>query len=217
MNATRPDVVLAAWQGGFTIGLLRDCATPGLDLFHYREPKLVKGRRYHYALRTLERSNDGRVKIVSERLLTVKSKAAAQRIFRAEFHAKDVAAQKRTAQSGPSLKESQLRCLARAYPETVALLSEPEPVNSQSAFEAYQRETMALTGVLVDTLQPSAFRKMARVLINADRRKTPAFDAVGFELVAGWHLRGYNKMTPEDRVDALKKLGLGKLLARIHP
>jgi hypothetical protein len=148
----------------------------------------------------------------------VKSKAEAQKVFqaedariRAESHAKDLAAQKRIAQSEASLKKSQLQCLSKAYPETVALLSKPDGATSQAVFEAYQREVIELTGEPIQQVEVSAFQAAVKAWQNFKRRKNSAFDAVSFELVAGWHLRGYSRMTPEDRAEAVKKLGLGSL------
>jgi hypothetical protein len=127
--------------------------------------------------------------------------------IRAKFHAKDLATQKLMTPAGPDFKESQLRCLSKAYPDTVALLSKPGAAKTHAAFKAYQRETLKLTGELIGTQAKSAFEEAAKALTTADRRKSSAFD-VAFELVAGWHLRGYRLMTPEDRADALKTLGL---------
>jgi hypothetical protein len=108
---------------------------------------------------------------------------------------------------GQDLEGNRLQCLSKAYPETVALLSKPNAATAHAAFKAYQRETLALTGNLIGTLERSAFMDAARALTAADRRKNSAFD-VAFELMAGWHVRGYRLMTPEDRADALKTLGL---------
>jgi hypothetical protein len=61
---------------------------------------------------------------------------------------------------------------------------------------------------MVGTLDKVEFKNAARALLNASRRKNPARDAVGFELVVGWRLRGYDRMTPRERFEALRQLGL---------
>lgn len=80
----------------------------------------------------MERFKDGRVRIISKRFLTAKPMAEAKKVscaedakIRAKFHAKDLATQKLMTPAGPDFKESQLRCLSKAYPDTVALLSKP--------------------------------------------------------------------------------------------
>ena len=102
----------------------------------------------------------------------------------------------------------QLKVLAKSYPETISILANPNPANADAVYAAYQRETFALTGHLEGTLNKSEFLKTSNALKNAARRKNPAIDAVMFQLVAGWRFRGYDQMTPQQRYDALKALGL---------
>ena len=98
--------------------------------------------------------------------------------------------------------------LSKAFPETIAFLANQKTGNADDVYAAYQRETFALTGNLIGILDPKEFAKTAKALKNAIRRKHAAFNPVEFELVAGWRLRGYDRMTPQQRYDALKSLGL---------
>jgi hypothetical protein len=109
------------------------------------------------------------------------------------------------------LKEMQLKVLSKIYPETIAFLQGPNPANPGEVFTAYQRETLAHTGHLVGTLDvanKSELSKTAKAIKKASRRQYTALNAADYELVAGWRVRGYDKMTPQQRFEKLKGLNL---------
>jgi hypothetical protein len=89
----------------------------------------------------------------------------------------------------------------------VAYVSKPDPKNAEATFAAYKQETLAATGHLVDKLTRQEFKEVAKLLEKASRRKNPSLNEIEFQLVAGWRLHGYDKMTPEQRFHKLKELG----------
>lgn len=215
-NKNTPPVVLLSWQGGFTLGTVTDIQEfrECFELFCFHTRKVVEGRDCGFALRLYHDYLCKPRVLIWEKLLPVTDKHEAQKLFHQkadELHAQQ--AQKVKAQNlqqvEPSLIQSQLKVLSKSYPETVGFFTKHEQTTVDAMFKAYQRETLALFGTLVGTLDNTEFKKAAKGLLNASRRKNPARDAVGFELVVGWRLRGYDRMTPLERFNALKQLGLG--------
>lgn len=185
-----------------------------LVLHFFYKPKIVKGRDCGFALRHYIYYQNKPRELVSEELLPTTNLRSAKTLLRrkdAELRKQDAAAIKRQNEAqaaSVAMTESQLRCLSKAYPLTVAILKKPDTAPAGAAFTAYQRETLALSGTLVGTLDKDAFLKTAKVLTKASRRKNPAINAVAFELVAGWCLRGYDRMNPKQRLEALKHISI---------
>jgi hypothetical protein len=218
-NQQVPHVGLVSAPGFFAIGTLTniDLYQERLVLFKFHVAKTINGQRCGFALRLYKYFTDKPRELVLEEMLPTSNSRVAEKIMRqkdAELKAK-VAIEKQKflvaeakTKSELNLIPSQLKVLSKAYPDTVVFLTNPKVANAEAAFAAYQRETLALTGHLVGALSKTEFKKAARVLRNASRRKNLALNAVEFELVAGWRLRGYDRMTPKGRFDALKQLGL---------
>lgn len=211
-----PPVVLVSWEGGFSLGTLSDIQKfkRCLVLFQFHVPKVVGGHHCGFALRLYDDYDCKPRVLIWEKLLPVTDKLEAEKILykkEAELRAEQVEEDRLQVerQTEPSLIRSQLRVLSKGYPETIAFFTNQNNTNTDAnaVFKAYQRETLALFGTLVGTLGSTEFKKVAKGLLNASRRKNPAWDAVGFELVVGWRLRGYDRMTPQERFCALKQLG----------
>ncbi len=214
-NKKSPKVVLVSWKGGFALGTITNERKWRMEyeFLTFDTPKSVSGNLCGFSLRTYKRYLDEPRKLVSEDFLPVVDKKAAdemvrQKIASVRAEAKSEIRIQNMPQVEPALIQSQLKVLSKSYPETVAFFANPNPDKAEAAFAAYQRETFALTGHLSGTLNKSEFLKTAKALKNAARRKNPALDAVEFEIVAGWGLRGYDGMTPTQRFEALRKLGL---------
>jgi hypothetical protein len=210
-----PPVVLISWQGGFCLGTLSDVQKSKrcLVLFQLHVPKVVEGLDCGFALRLYDDYACKPRVLIWEKYLPVTDKEEAEKLLRkkeAELRAQQVEKDKLQIrrQIEQSLTKSQLRVLSKSYPETVALFTNPEKTMGDAVFKAYQRESLALFGTVVGTLDKVEFKNAAKALINASRRKNPVRDAVGFELVVGWRLRGYDRMMPKERFDALKQIGL---------
>ena len=213
-NQDVPHVVLASWQGGFALATVSNIQKfrRHLELFRFHVPKVVEGSRCRFALRLYDDYIDKPPTLVWEKLLQVTNRRAAEKLFRqkdAELRAQQAEKNKlqNAPQAEPSLTQSQLKVLSKSYPETIAFFTKSRTATVDAIFKAYQRETLALFGTTVGTLDKAEFKKTAQVLLNASRRKNPARDAVGFELVVGWRLRNYDRMTPQERFDALKQRG----------
>lgn len=209
-----PHIVLASWQGGFALGALSDVQhfKRCLELFQFHVPKFFEGQSCGFAIRLYDvYTNKTRV-LIWEKLLPVTDKDEAEKLLRekeSELRIKQIEKDKIqvTQQIEPSLIQSQIKVLSKSYPETIAFFTKPETATIEAIFKAYQCETLALYGTLIGTLGKTEFQKAAKGLLNASRRKNPARDAVSFELVVGWRLRGYDRMTPKTRFEALKQLG----------
>jgi hypothetical protein len=213
-NPKTPPVVLASWSGGFTLATITKERRwrREFELLAFHVPKLVSGKQCGFALRLYGRYLDEPRRLISEEFLPVIDKQTAEELVRqkmAEVRAE--VAEKIKLQNEPQIEsaliQSQLKVLAKSYPETVAFFGSPNPANANEAYAAYQRETFALTGTLIGTLNKSEFLKTAKALKNAARRKNSPQNDVEFQLVAGWR-RGYDRMTPQQRYAELKRLGL---------
>jgi hypothetical protein len=216
-NRKTPVVALASWSGHFALATLtnEEYFRKELVLFTFHEPKVVNGVRCGHALRIYKYFLDKPREIVWEEILPTTDVKVAQNLLEkkhSELLKHEVEQKKKlknsAAQSGAELSTSQLKVLSKAYPKTIAYLQSPDKKNLEPAFSAYKQETLAVTGRLVETLSKSEFDSVAAILRNAARRKNPPINDVEFQLVVGWRLRGYDKMTPEQRFEALKELGL---------
>ena len=215
MVAKTPPVVLASWNGGFTIATVTKERKwrRKFQFVTFKTAKLVSEKLCGFSLRIYEGYLDEPLKLVSEDFLPTIDKQTAEELARLKTakvrqEAEDQIKIQNAPQVEQTLIQSQLKVLAKSYPETVAFFTNPKHGNAQEAYAAYQRETFALTGQLEGTLNKTEFVKTAKALKNAARRKNPALDAVEFQLVSGWRLRGYDRMTPQQRYDNLKSLGL---------
>jgi hypothetical protein len=221
-NLKVPPVGLISTAGYFSLGTIKnwDYRYEVLALFKFHKVKVLKGNRCGFALRKYHYYLDKPKKVIWEELLPTENIRVARKLLRRkskEFDAK-LGAQKRTfskvtrgAESGLDLREIQLKVLSRIYPETIALFQSPGPADAEAIFAAYQRETLAQTGQLVGTLdveRKNELLQVAKTLQKVSRRQYPALNAVEYELVAGWRVRGYEKMTPKQRVESLKRLKL---------
>ena len=218
-NQTVPHIVLMSVPGFFAIGTITnvDVCRENLVLFKYHVPKMLDGKRSGFALRLYKTFLDKPRELIWEKMLPTTNHRAAQKLFRQksdEMKIEETASRQAFAladaktKAEPNLSTIQLKVLSKAYPETVAFFAKPDAANASAAFAAYQRETLALTGHLTGSLDKVEFAKAAKVLLNASRRKNPALNDVEFQLVAGWRLRGYDRMTPQQRFDDLKSIGL---------
>ena len=219
-NQDVPHVGLISWEGGFAIGTLTniECVQNQMVLFALNSPKIIDGQQCGFYIRIYKCFIDKPRELESEiPLMTIDPKIA-QEIFQkkdremAMEHSRKVKEQAIAdgkLKSQPSLLNSQLEVLAKAYPDTVELLKNPDPSKINEIFAAYQRETLALTGTLIGTsLDKSEFMKTALALMNSARRKNPGINPIMFQLVAGWRHCGYDRMTPEQRFKDLKARGL---------
>jgi hypothetical protein len=218
-NQTVPHVGLMSVPGFFSIATISnvDVTRENFVLFKFHVSKMHNGQRCGFALRLYKTFLDKPRELLWEIMLPTTNARTAQKLFRQkneEMKVEEIAARQAFAvadaktKSEPNLSAIQLKVLSKAYPETVAFLAKPDAGNAAAAFAAYQRETLALTGHLTGSLDKVEFAKAAKVLINASRRKNPALNDVEFQLVAGWRLRGYDRMTPQQRFDDLKNIGL---------
>ena len=218
-NQTVPHVGLMSVPGFFSIATISnvDVCRDNLVLFKFHVPRIINGERCGFSLRIYKTSLDKPRELSWEKMLPTTNSRTAQKLFRQkneEMKVEEMASKRACAladaktKSEPNLSAIQLKVLSKAYPETVAFLAKPDAGNAAAAFAAYQRETLALTGHLTGSLDKDEFAKAAKVLINASRRKNPALNDVEFQLVAGWRLRGYDRMTPQQRFDDLKNIGL---------
>ena len=216
-NRKTPAVGLMSWAGHFTLGTITNVEyfREELVLFTFNEPKLIDGDLCGHALRIYRYFLDKPREIIWEEILHTTDPKIAKKFLEKKHQElqkqdaeKQVKLKDSPGQSGAELKEMQLKVLSKAYPTTVAYLQKPDKKNAEAAFLAYKQETLAVTGQLIDTLTKSEFEEVAKILRNAARRKNPPINDVEFQLVVGWRLRGYDKMTPDQRFDALKALGL---------
>jgi hypothetical protein len=218
-NRTVPHVGLMSAPGFFGIATASnvDLVRPQLDLFRFRVAKMDNGKPCGFALRYQNYFLDKSPEVIWEELLPTTELKTARKLKRkkqAELDAKEADARaifekgNAAAKAEPNLTAMRLEVLAKAYPDTVAFLKNPNPANAEAVFAAYQRETFVLTGRMDGTLPDSERLKTAKAMINAIRRKNPAINEVEYQLVAGWRLRGYDRMTPQQRYDDLKSLGL---------
>ncbi len=215
-NRKTPSVGLASWRGHFTLATVSnpDFFREELVLFKFRKHKVVENCRCGYALRIYRHFVDRPSEMTWEEILHTtdarvakKALAKKQAELAKEHAARDVTMNDPSAPSDADLTGIQLKVLAKAYPRTVAYVSDPDPKNVEAAFAAYKQETLAATGHLVDTLTREEFKEVAKLLEKASRRKNPSLNEIEFQLVAGWRLHGYDKMTPEQRFHKLKELG----------
>jgi hypothetical protein len=213
-NQKPPPVVLASWNGGFTLGTITKERKwrREFELLTFRVPELDSGKQCGFALRIYGRYLDEPRKLISEELLPVIDKQAAEELVRQKMAKARAGVEEKIKlqndpQIEPALIQSQLKVLAKSYPETVAFLKSPNPANAGAAYAAYQRETFAITGRHDGTLSKDEFVKTAKALINASRRKHSGIDMVEFQIVAGWRSRGYDQMTPKQRFEDLKNRG----------
>lgn len=215
-NRKIPSVGLASWRGHFTLATISnpDFFREELVLFKFHKPQVTGSCRCGYALRIYRHFLDRpREKTWEEILRTTSARVAKKALARkqAELATEDAARKAKQnspeAASDADLTAIQLKVLSKAYPRTVAFLSNPDSKNAEAAFQAYKQETLAATGHLIDTLTKSEFKEVAKLLERASRRKNPSLNDVEFQLVAGWRLHGYDKMTPDQRFHKLKELG----------
>jgi hypothetical protein len=218
-NQKVPHLVLMSTPGFFHIGTVTNVnmCQERLVLFKFHVPKTINSRRCGFALRLYKCFVDKPRELIWEEMLPTINSKVAEKMLRQKSSEMDIkeatdkqnfAAAEAKTKVEPNLTQSQLKVLSKAYPETVAFLANPNMANTEAAYAAYQRETFALTGQLVGTLNKTEFEKTAKALKNASRRKNEALNSVEFQLVAGWRLRGYDRMTPKQRFDDLKSLEL---------
>lgn len=215
-NRKVPSVGLASWPGHFTLATISnpDYFREELVLFRFHKPKVVENFQCGYALRIYRHFVDKPREITWEEILRTASARVAKRALakkQAELVRQQAARENKlngpAAQSDADLTAIQLKVLSKAYPKTVAYLSNPNSKDAEAAFVAYKQETLAATGHLIDSLTKGEFKIVAKLLEKASRRKNPSLNEIEFQLVAGWRLHGYAKMTPEQRFHKLKELG----------
>ncbi|HZQ46147.1 MAG TPA: hypothetical protein VFC07_03985 [Verrucomicrobiae bacterium] len=213
-NQKVPFVGLASWPGHFTLAAVSnaDFVREELVLYRFHEPKMIENRRCGYALRMYRNFVVKPRELAWEELLHTTNARSAQKAL-AKKQAELAGAiriqrlNSRAAISDADLTAIKFKVLSKAYPQTVAYLSDPSSRNADAAFAVYKQETLAATGRLLDTLAKDEFKAVAKLLEKASRRKNPALNPIEFQLVAGWRLHSYDKMTPEQRFHMLRELG----------
>jgi hypothetical protein len=210
-NRKTPSVGLASWSGNFTLGTISgfDFFREELVLFKFSKPVILKDVRCGYALRIYRHYVDRREKIWEQFLPTTNAKVAEKALAEkgAELAAEKSAKTAEQKRDDSDLTSVKLKVLSKAYPKTIAHISNPDPKNAEAAYAAYKQETLAATGHLIGTLEKNEFASVAKLLRSASRRKNPALNLIDFQLVVGWRLHGYDRMSPEERFKKLKQLG----------
>ena len=111
-------------------------------------------------------SLDNPPEIISETHLPTMDAAKARELMRekeAQIKANErkkyeqIEAQQGRPKRDPAITECQMKVLSRAYPETIKLMREKNPQLVREVYEAYKRETLAVTGIQIEKLKPDDF------------------------------------------------------------
>ena len=140
-----PHVGLMSVPGFFTMATVThiDFVKPRLDLIRLPAPKMVKGQPCGFVLRYQNHHSDKPPELAWEEFLPTTNLKAARNMMRkkqAEMTAKADAARTAfekiapVAKGEPDLTPMQLEVLAKAYPDTVAFLKNPEPGERRCPF-----------------------------------------------------------------------------------
>jgi hypothetical protein len=221
-NSAVPHVVMFNWDGGFWIATITNTEAwyDELVLFPYHKPKKFGKQLSLFSLRHFKHSLGKPAEMIKEEMLPTTDSAVAEKLFQqrnAELKAEEAAKNKAPTPQpstivsmSAALKESQLLVLAKAFPETVKFLQATTSAKPDEVYAAYQRDIFKTTGKMDEPLTFNAdqFDETVKALTNSHRRKKMGIDPIEYELVVGWILRGYGKMTPLKRAAALKIRGL---------
>lgn len=222
-NVRTPMVMLMSWRGGFAVATMtnQEAWYDELVLFNYNQPKNIDGQLSKFSLRHFKRCLGKPVEMVKEEMLPTTDPEIAQKLFlqkSEQLKSEDAAKQKmpppdamESAAETAALKESQFIVLSKAFPETIQMLRSGKISNPADVYAAYQRDFFVLTGKMFEPLKfnQEQFWKAATAIRNRrhNRKKKKGIDPLEYELVAGWFFHGYGKMTPQDRIAALKLRG----------
>lgn len=212
-----PIVVLMSWKDGFQLGTLENYKSFGrvLEIRPVLQEKVINGARCGFVLRIYDYYSDEAV-LKWEEYLPVTDPIEADKLFhKKEDQMKAEAAEldKTMPPIDRDMVKSQLLLLSKSYPDTIAFFEKPEIANIDALFKAYQRETFLNYKTLNGSFDDVEFELVAKAMQKLSRRTKPTRDAIEYELVMGWRLRGYDKMTPQERVQHLRNLGLKPMSA----
>ncbi len=217
-----PLVGLLAGPGHFDIGTFAfETSKRRLSLDKIDPPKEINGQQCGFSVQLFRDFLDKPSEVIWADFLPTTDPKVALKLFRkreAGIHALDKADTLKSKNCGettkakPDLTAVQLKVLSKAFPETVKFFTNPDPAKVEHVFVTYRRELFALTGELIGTqnltLDKSEFEKIASACANIKRRKNSGLNDVEVQLVAGWYLVGYDRMTPKQRHDHLQSIGL---------
>jgi len=225
-NLPVPMVTLISWSGGFAVATMtnREAWYDELVLFHYHQPQKISEQWSQFSLRHFKKCVGRPPEMVKEEMLLTTDPQVAQELFlqkhlqlkageAARRKPQDVAAL--NTNEAVALRESQLIVLSKAFPETVWFMRNGHGGKPRDVYAAYQRDMFTLTGKMFEplTFNQEQFWKAVTSFKNRrrNRKKDRGIDPLEYELVTGWFFRGYGKMTPNNRVAALKARGFRQI------
>lgn len=220
-NIAVPRVVLASWAGHF--GLVTatniDISYEELVLHHFYKPQKSGKQLCGFSLRHFRRCLGKPGEMIKEVMLPTTDSQIAEKMLK-ERSGEFLESKPQKYNQSPNelealsksrtLGESQLLVLSKAFPESVKFLQKKEKSPPQEVYDAFKRDVFALTGKTEEQLllNQNQFEELTKRIRKNQRNKQKGIDPIEYELVGGWFFKGYANMTPEQRGDALKKLGL---------
>lgn len=223
-NVTVPRVMMANWAGYFGLVTMTNfqVCSEGLELFVYHKPKEIDGQFCKFSLKYYRTYLGKSAEILNEEFLPTTDPQIANRILQEKAEA--LRRNKKTpanavqpksqigviADDSGLMMESRFLVLSNAFPETIALMRKADISTPQEVYDAFNRDMFALTGKTDEhlLLSQQKFEELAKRIRKNRRNKQKGIDPIEFELVGGWLFKGYANMTPEQRREALQKLGL---------
>lgn len=220
-NQTVPVVMKMSWQGHFGIVTMTnyEMCYDEFTFYIYHQPKKVGATSSKFAIRKYEHFLGKPKRLAMEEMLVADDKEKALELFKTrndEIRSEELASLParntgQNAQEIQSLNESELLVLEKSFPETVPILRGDIKASPEETYAAYQRDIFSHSGKMPEPIKfnEAQFIKVATELFNKRRRAKLGIDPVAYELVTGWYFRGYARMTPQGRADAIKERGFG--------